>query len=80
MRLPEWLAHQQAQHPEEIELGLARVREVAERLGVLPWRIPSILIGGTNGKGSTVAFLGSLARAEGIDYGAYTSPHLRRYN
>lgn len=80
MRLPEWLAHQQAQHPQEIEFGLARVREVAERLGVLPWRIPSVLIGGTNGKGSTVAFLGALARAEGIGYGAYTSPHLQRYN
>ena len=80
MRLPEWLAHQQAQHPKEIELGLSRVREVAMRLGLLPFRVPSVIVGGTNGKGSTVAFLGGLAKAAGCSFGAYTSPHLQRYN
>ena len=80
MRLPEWLAHQQAQHPKEIELGLSRVREVAKRLGLLPFRVPSVIIGGTNGKGSTVAFLGGLAKAAGCSFAAYTSPHLQRYN
>ena len=80
MRLSEWLAHQQAQHPKEIDLSLVRVRQVAERLGLLPWPVPSVIVGGTNGKGSTVAFLGALARAEGLHYGAYTSPHLQRYN
>ena len=78
--LADWLAHQQAQHPNAIELGLERVREVASRLGILPWRIPTVLIAGTNGKGSTVACLTELARASGLRVGTYTSPHLQHYN
>ena len=65
MQLPDWLAHQQAQHPNAIELGLDRVREVAQRLDLLPLAYPSIIVGGTNGKGSTVAFLTALSRAAG---------------
>ena len=80
MQLADWLAHQQAQHPKTIELGLERVREVAQRLALLPWPIPTIIIGGTNGKGSTSAFLTALARAAGLRVGTYTSPHLQRYN
>ena len=80
MRLDDWLAHQQAQHPNAIELGLDRVRTVATRLGILPWRLPSVIVGGTNGKGSTVAYLTSLARHAGLRTGTYTSPHLQRYN
>lgn len=80
MQLADWLAHQQAQHPQTIELGLERVREVAQRLALLPWAIPTIIIGGTNGKGSTSAFLTALARAAGWRVGTYTSPHLQRYN
>lgn len=78
--LDDWLAHQQAQHPRSIELGLDRVREVAQRLGLLPPALPVVLVGGTNGKGSTVAFLVALARAAGLSVGSYTSPHLVRYN
>jgi dihydrofolate synthase/folylpolyglutamate synthase len=78
--LADWLAHQQAQHPNAIELGLERVREVASRLGILPWRIPTVLVAGTNGKGSTVACLTELARASGLRVGTYTSPHLQYYN
>jgi dihydrofolate synthase/folylpolyglutamate synthase len=80
MQLADWLAHQQAQHPKEIELGLERIRVVAEHLGLLPWKIPSIIVGGTNGKGSTVAFLISLAKEFELHVGTYTSPHLQRYN
>ena len=80
MQLADWLAHQQAQHPATIELGLDRVRDVAQRLGLMPWRIPSVIVGGTNGKGSTVAFLTALSRAAGLRVGTYTSPHLQRYN
>ena len=78
--LADWLAHQQAQHPNAIELGLERVREVASRLGILPWRIPTVLVAGTNGKGSTVACLTELACASGLRVGTYTSPHLQHYN
>jgi len=80
MRLADWLAHQQAQHPNAIELGLERVREVANRLGLLPWSIPSVIVGGTNGKGSTVAYLTALAAKLKLRVGIYTSPHLQRYN
>ncbi|MFM8517003.1 MAG: hypothetical protein ACKODA_03850 [Nevskiaceae bacterium] len=78
--LADWLAHQQAQHPHAIELGLERVREVAARLSLLPWRIPTVLVAGTNGKGSPVAGLTALARASGLRVGTYTSPHLQHYN
>lgn len=78
--LADWLAHQQAQHPLGIDLGLDRVGAVAQRLGLLPYRPPSVIVGGTNGKGSTTAFLTAFARAAGLRVGTYTSPHLQRYN
>jgi dihydrofolate synthase/folylpolyglutamate synthase len=78
--LADWLAHQQAQHPLSIELGLDRVGAVAQRLGLLPYALPSVIVGGTNGKGSTTAFLTAFARAAGLRVGTYTSPHLQRYN
>ncbi|MBM4192314.1 MAG: bifunctional tetrahydrofolate synthase/dihydrofolate synthase [Gammaproteobacteria bacterium] len=80
MQLPDWLAFQQAQHSDAIALGIDRVRDVANRLGLLAFKYPSIIVGGTNGKGSTVAFLTALCRAAGLRTGTYTSPHLQRYN
>jgi dihydrofolate synthase/folylpolyglutamate synthase len=78
--LAEWLDHQQRVHPRAIELGLERVREVWRRLGA-PCPAPiMITVGGTNGKGSTVAFLEAMLSAAGKRVGAYTSPHLLRYN
>ena len=77
--LVEWLAWQESCHPKSIDLGLARVREVYDRLG--PMRSPlTITVGGTNGKGSCIAFLSAILRTEGYRVGAYTSPHLLRYN
>jgi dihydrofolate synthase/folylpolyglutamate synthase len=78
--LADWLERQERSHPNAIDLGLARVREVAQRLGLLapPHRV--ITVGGTNGKGSTVAFLDSILRAAGRRCGRFTSPHLTRYN
>ncbi|HKE47774.1 MAG TPA: bifunctional tetrahydrofolate synthase/dihydrofolate synthase [Rhodanobacteraceae bacterium] len=78
--LDDWLDHQQRVHPRVIELGLDRVRAVWERLGA-PRPAPVVItVGGTNGKGSTVAFLEAMLRADGRRVGAYTSPHLLRYN
>jgi dihydrofolate synthase/folylpolyglutamate synthase len=78
--LADWLDYQQRIHPRAIELGLDRVREVWQRLGA-PRPAPLVVtVGGTNGKGSTVAFLEAMLRAAGRRVGAYTSPHLRRYN
>ncbi len=78
--LADWLERQERSHPSAIDLGLVRVREVAQRLGLLQPPHPVITVGGTNGKGSTVAFLDSLLRAVGRRCGRFTSPHLTRYN
>ena len=78
--LDDWLAYQQAQHPRDIDLGLDRVGAVARRLGLLPWASPTVIVGGTNGKGSTTAFLTALGCAAGVRTGTYNSPHLQRYN
>ncbi|AKC85958.1 bifunctional tetrahydrofolate synthase/dihydrofolate synthase [Pseudoxanthomonas suwonensis] len=78
--LQAWLAYVEAQHPNAIELGLERVREVAGRLGLARPAAQVVTVAGTNGKGSTVAFVEAIARAGGWKVGAYTSPHLLRYN
>jgi dihydrofolate synthase/folylpolyglutamate synthase len=77
--LASWLAYIETLHPRSIEMGLARVREVHARLG-LALDMPVVVVGGTNGKGSTCAFLESILRAAGYRVGLYTSPHLTRYN
>ena len=61
-------------------MGLARVTLVARALGVDEPRCPVITVGGTNGKGSTVAHLDALLRATGAGTGMFTSPHFLRYN
>ncbi|MFT3807531.1 bifunctional tetrahydrofolate synthase/dihydrofolate synthase [Arenimonas sp.] len=78
--LAEWLEYQLRTHPQSIAMGLDRVREVATRLGIGRPGENVIIVGGTNGKGSTVAFIEAIARAAGLRVGAFTSPHLLRYN
>lgn len=78
--LEQWLAHIEQQHPQPIAMGLERVREVAARMGLARPGKRCIVVGGTNGKGSTVAFIEAIARAAGWKVGAYTSPHLLAYN
>jgi dihydrofolate synthase/folylpolyglutamate synthase len=73
--LPEWLAHCERLHPKTIDLGLVRVREVAQRLG-LAFDCPVVTVAGTNGKGSTCALLEAIALQAGWRTGVYTSPHL----
>jgi len=77
--LDRWLAWQEGLHPSAIDLGLERVRRVLDRLGLAepPFRVA--VVGGTNGKGSTVALLEALLLEAGLKTGAYTSPHLVRY-
>lgn len=77
--LDDWLAWMEAHHPSRIELGLGRIAEVAARLPLCIDK-PVISVGGTNGKGSCVAFLEAMLGAAGYRVGAYTSPHLLRYN
>src|SRR5580658_3907237 len=78
--LAEWLVLQDRVHVRAIDLGLDRVGTVARTLGVERPGYRIITVGGTNGKGSTVATLEALALALGLRVGSLTSPHLLRYN
>lgn len=78
--LAEWLQYQQQTHPDAIALGLDRVRAVVQKLGCQRPASKVLTVGGTNGKGSTVAFAEALARAAGRRVGCYTSPHLLHYS
>lgn len=75
-----WLDYLESIHPTEIDLGLERVLLVLRRLFPVRPRARIVTVAGTNGKGSTVAALEALLRATGRSTGAYTSPHLHRYN
>jgi len=78
LSLPEWLRRLETLSPKEIDLGLERVAEVLERMTLeRPARV--ILVGGTNGKGSSVEMLRALLAGDGVT-GTYTSPHVLRYN
>lgn len=78
--LADWLQTIERIHPKSIDMGLERIREVAQRLRLGRPGKAVITVGGTNGKGSTVAFIEAIARAAGWKVGAYTSPHLLAYN
>lgn len=77
--LAAWLAYLETLHPKAISLGLERVRTVHDRLALAP-ACPVFTVTGTNGKGSTSAFLERMLSAGGYRIGLYTSPHLLRYN
>jgi dihydrofolate synthase/folylpolyglutamate synthase len=74
-----WLAHIERLHPKTIAMGLERVAQVRDALGITQ-SCPVIIVGGTNGKGSTCALLEAILLAAGYRVGTYTSPHLLRYN
>ena len=76
--LDDWLAHCEQLHPVAIDMGLERVKVVADRMG-LQLKCPVITVAGTNGKGSTCAMLESILRQAGYRTGVYTSPHLVRF-
>ena len=73
------LGHELAQAPSH-KFDLAHMRVLLTALDHPERRFPSVLIAGTNGKGSTAATLASILRASGIKTGLYTSPHLVRIN
>ena len=75
MTLVEWLAHCERLHPKTIELTLERVAAVKAKLGIA-FAAPTIVVAGTNGKGSTCAMLESIALAAGYRVGLYSKPHL----
>ena len=73
--LADWLAYAERLHPKTIDMGLARVKTVADRMG-LKFDCPIITVAGTNGKGSTCAMLEAILMEAGYRTGVYTSPHL----
>lgn len=78
--LADWLAYLEQSHPTAIDMGLDRVRAVAARMAMTRPAPLVVTVTGTNGKGSTCAFIASLLNAQGLKVGSYSSPHLLRYN
>ncbi len=78
--LRDWLAWQESLHPLIIDLGLERVTKVFHDLNPNYIKPPTITVAGTNGKGSCIATLEAIYRAQGYHVGAYTSPHILSYN
>lgn len=83
--LADWLAYISKAHPAEIEMGLGRIRQVFNLMGlaecaelVQPKQI--VVVSGTNGKGSTIALIEAGLLSMGLTVGAYTSPHIQSYN
>ncbi|MCW0183249.1 MAG: bifunctional folylpolyglutamate synthase/dihydrofolate synthase [Zavarzinia sp.] len=67
-------------HPKKIDLSLGRMERLLARLGHPERDLPPVVhVAGTNGKGSTVAYLRAIAEAAGLRVHAYTSPHLVRF-
>ena len=73
------LGHELAQTPSN-KFDLAHMRVLLAALENPETKFPSVLIAGTNGKGSTAATLAAILQASGIKTGLYTSPHLSRLN
>ena len=79
MNLADWLNHLENAHPRVIDLGLERVSQVKDALHI-QFDCPVIIVGGTNGKGSTCAMLESILMQGGYRVGLFTSPHLIDFN
>ena len=78
--LNDWLSHLETAHSQGlIDMGLARVGEVKNRMGLQP-TCPVVVVAGTNGKGSVCAFLTQIYKQAGFKVGTLTSPHLLRFN
>jgi dihydrofolate synthase/folylpolyglutamate synthase len=75
------LARLLALHPKLIDLSLGRILTLLERLGDPQKRLPPVIhVAGTNGKGSTIAFMRAILEAAGLSVHVYTSPHLVRFH
>lgn len=79
--LAQWLAFQEQLHPVGMDLTLERIALVADRLGLRGAdRPPTVIVAGTNGKGTVATRTAALLQAQGLKVGLFTSPHLLRYN
>lgn len=78
--LKQWLNSLENRNTPEIQLGLTRILEVAQKLKVQTPGCKVITVAGTNGKGSTVSALETIYHTAGYKVGSYTSPHLIHFN
>ena len=78
--LTEWLSYLESIHNVEIDLGLQRIAKVAESLNVSFQHSKVITVAGTNGKGTTCAFLENALLAQHKTCAVYSSPHIERFN
>jgi dihydrofolate synthase / folylpolyglutamate synthase len=77
--LEAWLSYLETAHPIGIDMGLDRINQVKSALN-LHFDCPVITVAGTNGKGSTCAYLESILLSSGYRVGCHTSPHLLKFN
>lgn len=77
--LTDWLSYLEQLHPSEIELGLTRISKVGNQLDLINFDATVITVAGTNGKGTTCAFLENILLKAGFKVGVYSSPHIQRY-
>jgi dihydrofolate synthase/folylpolyglutamate synthase len=78
MKMPQWPVPGSAYY---VDLGLSRILELLERLGNPHLKLPPVIhVAGTNGKGSTVAFMRAMLESEGLKVHVHTSPHLVEFN
>lgn len=79
-KLQNWLHRLEQMQPDKIELGLKRIKQVALNLGIDKPGFRIITVAGTNGKGSTVAYIDAMLRHLGLKTGVYTSPHFIHFS
>ncbi len=77
--LQDWLIWLETLHAKKIDMGLERMQAIADILDLRRFSKPVIMVGGTNGKGSTVAMLEAIYQQAGYHTAIYTSPHLLRF-
>ena len=78
--LSDWLGYINSNRPDEGEFGLERLQKIFTKIVKKPLAQKSIIIGGTNGKGTTVEYLKNLFLNTNYKVGVYTSPHLINFN
>ena len=78
--LSDWLTYINSNRPNEGDFGLGRLEDIYSQVVQSPVASKTILVGGTNGKGSTIEFLKNFLLSAGYKIGSYTSPHLLEFN
>lgn len=78
--LAQWLAYIESAHPDEIDMGLSRIRQVFSNLGLVFPITCFVTVAGTNGKGTTCRFIEQACLTKGYSVGVYSSPHILQFN